>query len=115
MICPPAAGEPRRPLSSIPYVFNTFRTLFMSIGVVPPPFFTTPRPAPFLGASLPLVAPPIAFILLRIAFPASPLYSQPSELTRGCGVLRSPSHACSSAWLQRFISHRLRVTGHFFS
>ncbi len=56
----------------------------------------------------PSVAPPICvpfvFILLRLAFPATPFFSQPSALPRGCGVRTSvpPLRVSVPLWQSQF-------------
>src|SRR6266478_6404883 len=71
--------------SAISPIFNSFRTLSIATGVVPP--FTLSRVGE--GPALPpsnthaLLWPPFVFILLQIPFPASPFFSHPCKSPRG--------------------------------
>src|SRR6266481_136228 len=71
--------------SIIPSIFNSFRTLSIATGVVPP--FTLSRVGE--GPALPpsnthaLLRPPFVFILLQIPFPASPFFSHPCKSPGG--------------------------------
>src|SRR6266478_2711816 len=71
--------------SAISPIFNSFRTLSIVTGVVPP--FTLSRVGE--GPALPpsnthaLLRPPFLFILLRIPFPASPFFSHPCKSPGG--------------------------------